>query len=72
MHLRDYLFEAQLTAEQFRKRLAKERVIVSIGGLRKWIGGERTPRPAVQIGIERATGGMVKPSDWANAARAAA
>lgn len=70
MDLRAYLQAAGLTPEQFRDKLAADGLAVSAGGLRKWVSGQRIPRPAAMIAIERATGGTVKPADWMQRAAA--
>lgn len=64
MDLRDYLRHANVTAAEFRDRLEALGLDVSIGGLRKWITGERTPNVAKIATIEKATAGMVKAADW--------
>lgn len=37
---------------------------VSIHAVRKWIRGERTPRPKMQAKIKRVTRGAVTGEDW--------
>lgn len=37
---------------------------VSIFAVRKWLRGERIPRPAIQRKIKKITRGDVTPSDW--------
>lgn len=64
MDLRDYLKTAAISPDAFREKLAAAGLDVSAGGLRKWISGERTPRPAAMLVIESATAGTVKPADW--------
>lgn len=70
MDLRDYLRHANVTADEFRGRLAGLGLDVSIGGLRKWIAGERTPNVAKIATIEKATAGMVRAADWIEPRRA--
>lgn len=36
----------------------------SIHTIRKWLRGERTPRPAMQATIKQVTGGAVTGDDW--------
>jgi transcriptional regulator with XRE-family HTH domain len=37
---------------------------VSIHAVKKWLRGERIPRPSIQRKIKKATKGAVTPSDW--------
>lgn len=59
MTLREYLHKAGLTAHEFADRLS-----VSKSGVGKWLRGERIPRAAQIIEIQRVTGGHVTPADW--------
>lgn len=43
---------------------AAEAFGVSIYAVRKWIRGERTPRPKMQAKIKRVTRGQVTGNDW--------
>jgi DNA-binding transcriptional regulator YdaS (Cro superfamily) len=62
MQLRDYLALEHETAESFAARLDVTKFAV-----RKWVRGERTPRPGTIQRIKRATKGAVTAEDWMNA-----
>lgn len=38
----------------------------SIHAVRKWLRGDRTPRPATQAKIKKLTDGLVTGDDWIN------
>lgn len=59
MHLRDYLTEKDLTPAEFAAEIR-----VHHDAVRKWLRGQRTPRPRQMQAIRRATRGMVTPGDF--------
>ena len=59
MHLRDYLTEKGLTPAEFAAEIR-----VHHDAVRKWMRGERTPRPRQMLAINRATQGRVTPNDF--------
>lgn len=59
MQLRDYLQLEGETARQFSKRIG-----VTIHAIRKWVRGERVPRPRTMVKIRKLTKGAVTPDDW--------
>jgi len=61
MQLKDYLELEQETAEQFAAR-----VEVTKFAVRKWVRGERIPRPSTIVRIKKATKGAVTAEDWMN------
>lgn len=66
MTLHDYLLATKTTDDSFARLVG-----VSVGAVRKWRYGERTPRPAQMACIREATKGRVTPNDFI-AARTAA
>lgn len=60
MKLAHYLNEMNISHEQF----AAEMGGLSISGVRKWLYGERVPRPDQLRKIAELTGGRVEPNDF--------
>jgi DNA-binding transcriptional regulator YdaS (Cro superfamily) len=59
MQLRDYLRLEKEKAESFSVRVG-----VTVFAVRKWVRGERVPRPATIMKIKKATKGKVTAEDW--------
>jgi DNA-binding transcriptional regulator YdaS (Cro superfamily) len=59
MQLKDYLRLEEESALEFAGRVG-----VTIFAVRKWVRGERIPRPATIMKIKKATKGAVTPEDW--------
>ena len=59
MQLKDYLVKKDLTTAEFAAS-----VEVTKFAVRKWLRGERTPRPKIMVKIKKATKGAVSPDDW--------
>lgn len=60
MKLAQYLTDRNITPEQF----ATEMGGLSVSGIRKWMYGERVPRPDQMRKIAEVTGGLVVPNDF--------
>jgi transcriptional regulator with XRE-family HTH domain len=60
MTLSEYMVSEGLSLHELAARIGD----VSEGGLRKWLSGERIPRPDQQRRIYKISGGMVQPNDW--------
>jgi transcriptional regulator with XRE-family HTH domain len=60
MKLAKYLNDRDLSSRKF----ASEMGGVSASGVRKWIYGERIPRPDQMRKIAEITGGLVEPNDF--------
>lgn len=60
MKLAQYLTDKKMSPEQF----AAEMGSVSASGIRKWLYGERVPRPDQMRKIADLTGGLVEPNDF--------
>ena len=58
MQLRDYLADRGQTPAEFAKKIG-----VHHDAVRKWLRGERVPRPKQITAIMRATGGRVTAND---------
>lgn len=59
MQLKDYLELEGQTSSEFAAK-----VEVTKYAVRKWLRGERTPRPSTMIKIRKATKGAVTAEDW--------
>ncbi|WP_037076134.1 MULTISPECIES: helix-turn-helix domain-containing protein [Neorhizobium] len=60
MKLAQYLTEQNLSPEQFAAVMDG----MSTSGVRKWMYGERVPRPDQMRKIAEFTGGLVQPNDF--------
>lgn len=60
MKLAQYLTEQNISPEQFAADLGG----LSASGVRKWLYGERVPRPDQMRKIAELTGGRVEPNDF--------
>jgi hypothetical protein len=60
MKLAQYLTEKNITPGEFGTLVGG----VSESGVRKWVYGERTPRPKQMQLITEVTGGLVDPKDF--------
>ena len=60
MKLAKYLNDRNISSEEF----ASEMGAVSASGVRKWIYGNRVPRPDQMRKIAEITGGLVEPNDF--------
>ena len=60
MKLKQYLIEKNITPEAFAALIGG----VSESGVRKWIYGDRVPRPEQMIAIVEKTDGVVMPNDF--------
>lgn len=60
MKLAHYLIEKNITPEQFASNMEG----ISVSGVRKWMYGERVPRPDQMRKIADVTGGLVEPNDF--------
>lgn len=63
MTLREYALHRDLSKEALAAWLA-EHVGVSRAGARKWVYGERTPRPQQMLRVMELTGGLVTANDF--------
>lgn len=65
MRLQAYLDENKLSLADFAKLMTADGITTcSEFGVRKWVRGERTPRPDAMRRIEQVTGGAVAPADF--------
>ncbi len=60
MKLAQYLTDKNITPEQFASDMGG----LSVSGIRKWMYGERVPRPDQMRKIADLTGGLVEPNDF--------
>lgn len=60
MKLAQYLIEKNITPEQFASDMGG----LSVSGIRKWLYGERVPRPDQMRKIADLTEGRVEPNDF--------
>lgn len=60
MQLKDYLVEADITYDDFAKRIGA----ANAGVIAKYVAGKRTPRSQFMSAIARETGGKVQPNDF--------
>lgn len=60
MKLAQYLTEKNIAPEQFASDMGG----LSVSGIRKWMYGERVPRPDQMRKIAELTGGLVEPNDF--------
>lgn len=60
MKLSDFIEQNGLTHEQMAERVGD----CSVSGLRKWLRGERVPRPDQMRKIAEITDGLVSPNDF--------
>ena len=60
MKLEQYLTTHNKTPEQF----AADMNGMSASGVKKWLAGERVPRPEQMRKIATVTGGLVQPNDF--------
>lgn len=60
MKLAQYLTEQNISHEQFAADMGG----LSVSGVRKWLYGERVPRPDQMRKIAELTGGRVEPNDF--------
>ena len=67
MKLAQYLTDKNISPEQFAASMGG----LSASGIRKWIYGERMPRPEQMRKIADLTGGLVEPNDFILAQEAA-
>lgn len=67
MKLAQYLTEKNITPEQFASDMGG----LSASGIRKWMYGERVPRPDQMRKIADITNGKVEPNDFIFPAEAA-
>lgn len=67
MKLAQYLTDKNIPLEQFAADMGG----LSASGVRKWIYGERVPRPDQMRKIAELTGGLVEPNDFILASEAA-
>lgn len=68
MKLAQYLTDKNISPEQFAADMGG----LSISGIRKWMYGERVPRPDQMRKIAELTGGLVQPNDFILSAEPAA
>ncbi|NTE87236.1 helix-turn-helix domain-containing protein [Agrobacterium rubi] len=59
MKLAQYLTDKNVSLEQFASEVGS-----SVSGIRKWMYGERVPRPDQMRKIADLTGGLVEPNDF--------
>lgn len=59
MKLAQYLTDHSITPERFASEVG-----VSVSGMRKWMYGERIPRPDQMRKIAELTGALVEPNDF--------
>ena len=59
MTLKDWLAKNEISNKTAAKHFG-----CSIYAIRKWLRGERIPRPKMQNTIKRVTGGAVTGDDW--------
>ncbi len=59
MTLKDYIAENEIDMTEFADKIG-----CSVGGLKKWISGDRTPRRWAIERIVKATKGKVRPADF--------
>lgn len=60
MKLAQYLTDKNISPEQFAADMGG----LSTSGIRKWMYGERVPRPDQMRKIAELTGGLVEPNDF--------
>ncbi|MDP9809392.1 transcriptional regulator with XRE-family HTH domain [Rhizobium tibeticum] len=60
MKLAQYLTDKKISPEQFAANMGD----MSVSGIRKWMYGERVPRPDQMRKIAELTGGLVEPNDF--------
>lgn len=60
MKLAQYIADNNISLERF----ASEMGGLSVSGVRKWMNGDRTPRPDQMRKIAEMTGGVVQPNDF--------
>lgn len=60
MKLAQYLTDKNISPEQFAADMGG----LSVSGIRKWMYGERVPRPDQMRKIAELTGGLVEPNDF--------
>ena len=60
MKLSDYIAETGVSIDQFADDVGE----VSISGVRKWLHGQRVPRPEQMRRIDEITGHRVMPNDF--------
>jgi hypothetical protein len=60
MKLAQYMTDKKITPEALAEKVKN----VSASGVRKWMYGERTPRPDQMRRIAEVTNGKVKPNDF--------
>lgn len=68
MKLAQYLTDKKISPEQFAADMGD----MSVSGIRKWMYGERVPRPDQMRKIAELTGGLVEPNDFILGAETAA
>jgi transcriptional regulator with XRE-family HTH domain len=59
MKLAQYITDKNINVEQFAADMGG-----SVSGIRKWMYGERVPRPDQMRKIAEMTGGLVQPNDF--------
>lgn len=60
MQLKAYLVDAQVTYDEFARRIGA----ANAGVIAKYASGKRVPRPRFMAAIVRETGGKVSPNDF--------
>ena len=68
MKLIDYMTSNSIAPEDMAELIGE----VSASGVRKWMSGDRVPRPEQMRKISRVTSGLVQPNDFVLDAREAA
>jgi len=66
MNLRTFLRESKQSTAEFAAALTAAGFPASPGGVRKWVTGERVPRPDAMRAIQRVTHEKVCPPDFIN------
>ena len=60
MDLKSWMDKKEMTIDETAKKIG-----VSIYAVKKWLRGERIPRPRMQFRIRKMTAGAVCAEDWA-------